>query len=263
MPLQNLLTPWGEKISDKPLQEYPRPQFRRKSYLNLNGFWQYAITKSGEEPALYDGKILVPFSPESMLSGVNRQLKPGEYLWYSCEFKLHTNFNRGIVLLHFGAVDSICDVYVNGRLACHHEGGYNAFSADITQFLGQTGQTRLVVRVQDFTDTRHHTHGKQSTHRQGIWYTPQSGIWQTVWLESVPEQYIKSVRITPDFDRARVTIQADCNFDEPITVKVLDGEKEIAQNDGKGVVTVAFPDGKFTPWTPENPHLYNLRIISR
>lgn len=263
MSLQNLLTPWGENISDKPLQEYPRPQFRRKSYLNLNGFWQYAITETDEEPALYDGKILVPFSPESILSGVNRQLQQGEYLWYSCEFTLHSNFNKGIVLLHFGAVDSICDVYVNGRRVCHHEGGYNAFSADITQYLGRSGQTRLVVRVQDFTDTRYYTNGKQSTHRKGMWYTPQSGIWQTVWLESVPEQYVKSVRITPNFDNATVTVQADCTFDEPFTVIVYDGEKEVCKADGKNCVTLHFPNGVFTPWSPENPFLYDLKIVSR
>ena len=262
MSLLNLTTTWGESLTDKPLQEYPRPQFVRKSYVNLNGLWDYAITDTDTIPARFDGKILVPFSPESILSGVNRQLKPNQYLYYRTFFTLPKTFVKDIVLLNFGAVDQICDVYVNGVHIGHHEGGYNAFSMDITFALKEV-DNELLVKVRDFTDTSFHTCGKQSTRRGGMWYTPQSGIWQTVWLESVPAQYISSVRITPDFDKGEVTIEADCNFDEPFTVKVLDGETEIAQNDGKDVVTVAFPDGKFTPWTPENPHLYNLKIISR
>lgn len=127
MALKNLVTPWGEKITDTPLQEYPRPQLRRKSYFNLNGLWQYSITKSSTHPQKYDGEILVPFSPESILSGVGKQLRPNWYLWYHRTFKLPASFNKGIVLLHFGAVDSICDVFVNGQPMCHHEGGYNAF----------------------------------------------------------------------------------------------------------------------------------------
>ena len=262
MPLRNLKTVWGESVSDKPLQEYPRPQFVRKSYVNLNGWWDYAITNTDAIPEKFDGKILVPFSPESVLSGVNRQLKPNEFLYYRTTFSLPKSFVKDIVLLNFGAVDQICDVYVNGVHICHHEGGYNAFSMDITFALVEENN-ELLLRVRDFTDTSYYTCGKQSTHRGGMWYTPQSGIWQTVWLESVPAQYISGIRITPDFDRAQVTIEADCNFDEPITVKVLDGDVEIAQNDGKGTVTIAFPEGKFVPWTPENPHLYNLKIISR
>ena len=262
MSFRDLKTVWGESLTDKPLQEYPRPQFARKSYVNLNGLWDYAITATDAIPTQFDGKILVPFSPESALSGVNRQLKPNEYLFYRTTFTLSKTFVKDIVLLNFGAVDQVCDVYVNGVHVCHHVGGYNAFSADITHALKEE-DNELLLRVCDYTDTLYYTCGKQSTRRGGMWYTPQSGIWQTVWLESVPAQYISGIRITPDFDRAQVTIEADCNFDDPITVKVLDGETEIAQNDGKGTVTVAFPEGKFVPWTPENPHLYNLRIISR
>ncbi|MCM1289913.1 MAG: hypothetical protein NC132_03670 [Corallococcus sp.] len=263
MSLRNLKTVWGENVSDKPLQEYPRPQFVRKSYINLNGWWHYAVTKKDVEPTRFDGKILVPFSPESILSGVNRHIKPNEYLWYFCEFDLPQSFVKDVVLLHFGAVDSICDVFVNGNRVCHHEGGYNAFTADITRFLAENGKNVLTVKVRDFTDTRHYTNGKQSSNRKGMWYTPQSGIWQTVWLESVPEQYIQSVKITPDFDNACVTVEAVCNFDEPFTVFVYDGEKEVCKADGKGSVTAYFPDGKFTPWTPEKPFLYDLKIISR
>ena len=262
MSLRNLTTIWGENLPDKPLQEYPRPQLERKSYVNLNGLWEYAITRTDELPRYYDGKILVPFSPESSLSGVNKQLKPKEFLYYRTYFTLNKGFIKDIVLLNFGAVDSIADVYVNGQHLCHHEGGYNAFSVDITSALCEK-DNELVVRVRDFTDTKYYTHGKQSTNRGGMWYTPQSGIWQTVWLESVPAQYVRSLRITPNIDDATVTIAAECTFDEPFTVIVYDGGEEVMKGDGHGVVTLRFPDGKFTLWSPENPHLYSLKIISR
>ena len=262
MPLRNLTTIWGENLPDKPLQEYPRPQLERKSYLNLNGLWEYAITRTDELPRYYDGKILVPFSPESPLSGVNKQLKPKEFLFYRTYFTLAKGCVKDVVLLNFGAVDSICDVYVNGQHLCHHKGGYNAFSVDITSALCEK-DNELVVRVRDFTDTKYYTNGKQSTHRGGMWYTPQSGIWQTVWMESVPAQYIKSIRITPNIDDATVTVEADCTFDEPFTVIVSDCGEEVMKADGQGAVTLRFPDGKFTLWSPENPHLYTMKIISR
>lgn len=255
-------TVWGECLSDKPLQEYPRPQMVRDSYLNLNGWWDYAIVPDGEVPAEFQGKILVPFSPESILSGVNRQLKPQELLFYKTTFTLPKNFNKGIVLLHFGAVDSICDVYVNNVYLCHHEGGYNPFTVDVTASLAREVNT-LVVKVRDVTDTSYYTCGKQSTKRGGMWYTPQSGIWQTVWMESVPKHYISSFKITPNFQNASVSVQVSTNFDEPVTVRVLENGKELGKSDGKGTITVNFPDGKFVAWTPENPHLYDLEIISR
>ncbi len=261
MPFNNLLTPWGEKISDKPLQEYPRPQMVRDSYINLNGWWDYCITKHGQFPFRYDGKILVPFSPESQLSGVQKTLTKKEFLFYRTYFTLPKNFNKGLVLLHFGAVDSICDVYVNGNSVCHHEGGYNSFTADITSELLTVNE--LIVKVVDYTDKKYYTHGKQSTHRGGIWYTPQSGIWQTVWLESVPTKYISSLKITPLYDEARVIIEANCNFNEPLTAIVYDGEQEIAKADGKGSISVSFPNGEFNSWTPETPFLYGLKVISR
>ena len=262
MSLRNLTTVWGEKLPDKPLQEYPRPQFERKSYVNLNGLWDYAITKKDKLPTSYDGKILVPFSPESALSGVNRQLKSKEFLFYRTLFTLAKGFVKDVVLLNFGAVDSICDVYLNGQHLCHHEGGYNAFSVDITGALIEK-DNELIVKVRDFTDTKYYTNGKQSSRRGGMWYTPQSGIWQTVWLESVPAQYIKSIHVTPDIDNATVTVETDCNFDEPITVIVTDGGEEVVKSDGVGTVTLRFPDGQFTLWSPENPHLYGMKIISR
>ena len=202
------------------------------------------------------------FTPDSVLSGVNKQLKPSEYLFYRTVFTLAKGFVKDIVLLNFGAVDSICDVFVNGNHLCHHEGGYNAFSVDITSALNEV-DNELVVKVRDLTDTSYYTAGKQSTHRGGMWYTPQSGIWQTVWLESVPAQYVKSIRVTPNIDEATVTVEADCSFDEPYTVIVTDGGEEIMKADGVGTVTLRFPDGKFTLWSPKDPHLYGLKIISR
>ena len=261
MALQQLTTPWGENISDKPWQEYPRPQFVRKSYINLNGYWEYAITKNEYFPTAYHGKILVPFSPESPLSGVNRQLNPGEYLFYRRTFTLTKSFTKDVVLLNFGAVDCICDVFVNGKNVCHHVGGYNSFSADITSALTD-GENTLVVRVQDFTDTSYHTNGKQSTHRKGMWYTPQSGIWQTVWMESVPKQYIESVKIIPDYDNARVEILPTCSTTESVTCVVMEGDKEIAKADGKEKIVVQLPDN-FKSWSPDNPFLYNLKLITR
>ncbi len=263
MPLRDLYTKWGKDIGDKPLQEYPRPQFVRKSYINLNGWWEYSISVNDTIPDEYQGKILVPFSPESVLSGVGRQLRPKEFLFYRRSFNLPKTFVKDRVLLNFGAVDSICDIYINSVHLCHHEGGYNAFSVDITDAIKRESENELTVRVRDMTDSGYGTRGKQRIKRGGIWYAAQSGIWQTVWLESVPAQYIRSVKITPDFDNARVIVEPKCNFDEPVTVVVTDGEREIAKNDGKNRIIVHFPNKKFTAWTPEDPHLYGLRLISR
>ncbi len=261
MALQQLTTVWGEKITDKPLQEYPRPQLVRNSYVNLNGWWEYAITKRDDIPTKFDGKILVPFSPETTLSGVNRALKPNEFLYSRTNFSLTKSFVKDVVLLNFGAVGCICDVYVNKMHLCRHEGGYNAFSVDITQALAETNE--LIVKVRDYTDTKYYANGKQSLKRGGMWYTPQSGIWQTVWLESVPAQYIQGLRITPNIDDASVTVEAMTNFDEPVTVKVLDGDKEIVRADGKGAIKLIFPNEAFRLWSPEDPFLYDLKIISR
>lgn len=261
MALQQLKTVWGENLTDKPLREYPRPQFVRDSYVNLNGWWDYAITTEDAVPTKYDGKILVPFSPESVLSGVNRVLKPDEYLFYRTTFTLPKNFVKDVVLLNFGAVDCISDVYVNGKQLCHHEGGYNAFTVDVSEALDDRNE--LIVKVRDYTDTKYYANGKQSTCRGGMWYTPQSGIWQTVWLESVPAQYIQGIRITPDIDKSSVTVEVETNFDEPVTVKVMDGGKEVMRADGKGELKLRFPNEAFKLWSPEEPFLYGLKIISR
>src|SRR5690606_29683741 len=185
----NLMTSWGESLSaDAVLQEYPRPQLVRDSYLNLNGHWDYAIVpaRGGSAPPVeWDGKFLVPFSPEAPLSGVGRQLKPDETLWYRRELTLPDGFALDKVLLHFGAVDQDCAVYLNGTLVGAHSGGYLPFAIDVTEAL-RSGTNELTVEVHDVSDTAWHSRGKQKLKRGGIWYTAQSGIWQTVWLESVP-----------------------------------------------------------------------------
>ena len=177
-----MLTPWGEALDKNAvLQEYPRPQLVRESYYNLNGLWDYAITASDACPGAWDGEILVPFSPEAPLSGVGRILKPGQVLWYRRTLPF-AKPDGGRILLHIGAADQRAWVYVNGLLAGTHTGGYTAFTLDMTKLL-RDGENILTVAVRDDTDAVPLSRGKQKTKRGGIWYTPQSGIWQTVWAE--------------------------------------------------------------------------------
>ena len=193
-----LYTPWGEQLDRScPLPEYPRPQLRRDSYLCLNGLWDYTVEDGDEYSRRRSGKILVPFSPESLLSGCDFRLQSGETLWYERTFTLPEGFRRDRVLLHFGAVDQCCRVLVNDRPVGGHEGGYLPFTLDITGAL-VPGENRLTVAVTDDPEGGVHAFGKQRTDRGGIWYTAQSGIWQTVWLESTADNYVRSLRLTPD-----------------------------------------------------------------
>lgn len=247
-----MLTEWGATLDKAhPLPEYPRPQFVRDSYLNLNGMWQYAITRADNPPAQWDGEIVVPFSPETELSGVNRTLKSGEYLWYRRALTLPEGFNLDRVLLHFGAVDQCATVWVNGTEVCSHAGGYLPFSADITDALGDTNQ--LVVRVTDDTDKSYHTRGKQKTKRGGIWYTPQSGIWQTVWCESVPDSHIRAVRLTPLFDEGKIEIIALGDGD---VTALLEGKEYEFPAGTPARIAVK----ELHPWSPEEPYLYDLKL---
>lgn len=255
------LTPWAE-VGDKPLQEYPRPQFVRDSYINLNGWWQYSIDENFNAPKIYQGKILVPFSPESVLSGVCKQLTPAQYLHYRREFCFPKSFNRGKILLHFGAVDNIARVFVNGRIAGDHVGGYNGFTFDITDLCAEQQTNVLEVTVRDPSDTSYYCTGKQCLDRHGMWYTAQSGIWQTVWLESVVDEYIANAYINVDYDNAKVTIQLEKNFNGPVTAVVSAEGKEIAKADGESRLEIQMP-ADFRSWTPEDPFLYDLVLISR
>lgn len=251
-----LMTPWGEHLDENCiLTEYPRPQMRRNSYLNLNGRWEYAITDSDESPPRWDGTILVPFSPESALSGVGRSLQPGQTLWYRREVIVPQGFipTDGRLLLHFGAVDQEAAVYWNGRLLGRHMGGYNAFTLDATDALGP--RNSLVVRVHDDTDASFHSRGKQKTRRGGIWYTPQSGIWQTVWMEAVPRHYIESLRIVPLFDQSAVEVMVRCS--QPLQCEATVDGRTVPFTSGEPA-RIPMPD--FRAWSPEDPYLYDLSV---
>ena len=249
-----LMTPWGEAFDrEHILPEYPRPQLQRDSYLNLNGAWEYAITYTDTLPPAFDGKIRVPFSPESELSGVRRTLMPGQTLWYRRSIVLPEGFvpANGRVFLHFGAVDQEAVVLLNGIEIARHMGGYTAFSADVTDALKP--ENELIVRVHDDTDASWHTRGKQKTKRGGIWYTPQSGIWQTVWMEAVPAEYVRGLRILPLFDESAVSITVDSTAPGCITLE----EKTYAFLPGESL-RIPMPD--FHAWSPEDPHLYSFTV---
>ena len=245
-----LMTKWGEDLNKNcPLSEYPRPQFKRDSYLNLNGIWQCEFCESEEIPSKFSYDIVVPFSPETPLSGVNRMLKSNEYLIYNKKFDLPDDFNKGKVFVHFGAVDQIAKVYLNGRFVGIHHGGYTPFSFEVSHLIQEHNTLNVVVR--DLTEKNEYSRGKQKTNRGGIWYSAQSGIWQTVWLESTPNEYIPNVRITPDLDNQTVMFEADGN----ITVQKLiyDGDKLIADTTDTVVKLENVKE-----WSPENPFLYDV-----
>lgn len=247
-----LPTNWSRSFDrEHPLPEYPRPQFVRESYLNLNGTWNYAIKKSSALPREFLAQITVPFSPETELSGVCRVLKPDEYMFYEKTFTLPDGFNKGRVFINFGAVDQIAEVYLNGKRVGGHIGGYTPFTIEITDAINDADENQLIVAVQDFSDTKYYSKGKQKLNRGGIWYSPQSGIWQSVWLESTPIEYLESVKITPDYDNESVSFEYFGT--DSVEVMIYDGDNLIADTTDK---VVKLPD--FKPWSPESPFLYNV-----
>ena len=253
MPQNKLLTDYTP--GELPLSEYPRPQLRRESFLCLNGRWDYAITE-GERPRYYDGTILVPFSPEAPLSGVERTLLPHQTLWYRRTFTLPDAFMQDRLLLHFGAVDQCCTVYLNGQAVGSHEGGYLPFCFDVTDALEE--ENELIVQVRDYADTSYYSTGKQRHKRGGIWYTPQSGIWGTVWCESVPTDYIQHLRITPLYDIGAVRVDVKTALGSPVYVEVLDGQTVVAKGAAIGSIVLDLPD--FKAWSPDSPFLYNMHL---
>ena len=259
-----MLTPWGEALDrEHPLPEYPRPQLRRNSYLNLNGIWEYAITKTAEKPAAMQGEIVVPFSPETPLSGVGHILQPDEYLWYRRSVTLPEGFFRsGRLLLHFGAVDQRCTVWVNGQEAGSHTGGYLPFALDVTELIEGDAFT-LELRVTDPTDTGSLSRGKQRLKNTGIWYTPQSGIWQTVWMECVPENYLRSLRITPkpEENAVHIRLEADDPAMAAVTICRDGGIIAEGQTDENGESTLTIPAEELRLWSPEEPFLYDVSIV--
>ena len=251
-----------------PLAEYPRPAMRRDSCEILNGPWQYAITQTAEYPAAWQGSILVPYSPEAPASGVNRTLQPGQWLHYHRLFAPPAG-EGGRVLLHFGAVDYACAVQVNGHLAGGHRGGYWPFTLDITDLLNGTGRNSLWVAVQDPTGHGTQARGKQTLKPGGMFYPAQSGIWQTVWLERVPENYITELTVTPDYDARTVTVKAHTSLPggaANLWAVVRAGGVTIAEDwgsdeaDQDGEVTLNIPEEHFFPWSPDTPFLYDLTV---
>ncbi len=272
MPHQDLRTSWTPDATC-PLPEYPRPQMARPGWINLNGSWDYAIQPVEEKaPEIYQGKILVPYPVESALSGVQRPLLPDEKLWYRRIFvdprqQLHNEHEGtlgGRILLHFGAVDYLCAVWINNQFAGKHQGGYLPFSLDIADLL-QAGENELVVSVWDPTDAGLQQRGKQSLNPKGIWYTAVSGIWQTVWLEAVPEVSIQSIKLTPDVDDQKLQVEVSirgllAGMNTGIWAEAASGGKIVASNGGWSdeIIELIIPDPIL--WEPGNPHLYDLRI---
>ena len=264
--MKQLMSRWGKNI-DKTnvLQEYPRPNLVRNSYFNLNGEWDYCISdsKTGES---YDGKILVPFSPESMLSGIGCIVRPENYLHYRKEFSLPADFMKSRVLLHFGAVDQECSVYLNGKLVGEHVGGYLPFMFDVTEYLEPKNVLTLIVT--DKTEKVPHARGKQkldnNSGMSSLFYTPQSGIWKTVWMESVDEEYVESLKITPLYDeksvRIRVIAGGECRMNKTAYIAISDREGNVVEWEAEIGKDAAIPIKNMHSWTPDDPYLYDLKV---
>jgi hypothetical protein len=256
-------TRWAKQVSPHNVhKEYPRPMLVRKQWENLNGLWDYAITlKDSSKPEKFGGKILVPFPLESALSGVKGALRPDQYLWYRKSFSTPGLKQAEKLILHFGAVDWEATVFVNGKEVDTHTGGYTAFSYDITDFL-KPGQNELLVKVYDPTDQGPNPHGKQTLTPANIYYTPASGIWQTVWLEKVPQVYILSIKTTPDIDRQILfaEIRTNQNNEQDLELIVKAKNKIVASVYGKSDQTIRIPVSNMRMWSPEDPYLYDLVI---
>ena len=258
-------TKWGKNLDPKKVwQEYPRPQLERKQWLNLNGIWSYSITDvNSQKPDNFDGEILVPFSIESSLSGVMKSLNEKQILWYYKEFEIPDNWKDKNIIIHFNAVDWICELYINDNKIGEHSSGYSEFSFDITKNIKE-GKNKILLKVFDPSDKGYQAVGKQTLNPNVIWYTSISGIWQTVWLEPVNEIYIQKLEINNDYDKKEIKINVKLNLDVklPLEVSLLFKDDELMKLKGSSNSEIVFniPDKHFHPWSPNEPNIYSFNI---
>jgi beta-galactosidase/beta-glucuronidase len=258
-----LMTPYAQTVNpNNVLPEYPRPQMVREKWLNLNGLWQYQPGAGADETApagTLSGNILVPFPVESALSGV---MEHHERLWYRRKFTVPAGWAGQRIILHFGAVDYESEVYINGKSVGVHDGGYDPFSFDITPFITGAGEQEITVRVFDPTDNAGFPRGKQTLHPGGIMYTSTTGIWQTVWLEPVPESGIDDIKMVPDVDRSILNLTVNVKDGDGLTViaKVKDGKNLVKTTYGKANTIISIPVPNAKLWSPNRPCLYDFSI---
>jgi beta-galactosidase/beta-glucuronidase len=262
---EKIKTDWAGKVDlQNVLPEYPRPQMVRENWKNLNGLWQYAIVaKEAIQPEDFQGEILVPFAAESALSGIQKSVGKENNLWYKTTFAVPSSMKKKTLLLHFGAVDWETEVFVNGKSVGKHQGGYDPFSFDITSSLAKNKTHEIVVKVWDPTDEGPQARGKQINNPRGIWYTPVTGIWQTVWIEAVPNTYVKGIKNTPNIHENTITVKANvanAQAGDQIKVSVWENGTSIAEEtvDANTETSLKIANPKL--WSPDSPSLYDLKV---
>ncbi len=262
-----IMSRWAKEVTPENVwQEYPRPQFERSTWKNLNGMWDYVILKPNQpKPKSYEGKILVPFSFESALSGVGKSITPEDKMWYRKKFIIPSEWKGKRILLNFEAVDHDTNVWLNDIFVGSHKGGFDRFSFDITDYLIQENGQELVVSVKDATNLSSQLRGKQRYNPSGIMYTPVSGIWQTVWLEAVSEEaYLGEVKITTDIDKGTVKIIPFGNealrSGYKVKASVYKNKSKIVEGSvsANNSIELEIKDPKL--WSPNNPNIYDLKL---